>query len=320
MSMMELGVPQGTVLGAQRWHQLIASVFGDVDISLGDEERFTGQIRHASLAGVELADVSCAYEDAVRTRRHVAGDRKESFVFVAPLSGSLEIEQHANRCELAPGQFAIFDLNAPHRYYHAAPVRALSLKLPGGMLRTRLRKSDDLVATAFAADRGVARIGFDFFASVLRDGQDIPAPVALGFGPRMADMAAVMLDCSRDDIPVGNASVRQAIHQRCVQLIESQLGDPRLSPARIASGCGISTRYLHKVFQETDQTLGEYIRNRRLAVCRDRLTAQQGQLQIKEVALSAGFRSVSHFCNAFKARYGVSPRDVRAVARERITG
>lgn len=310
MSLTETGVPNGTALGARQWHGLISSVFGELDLCLGDESRFTGHIRHAEIAGLELAEVSSAYEDAQRTRRHVAGDKRESFVLVMPLAGSLHIAQSGQECLVRPGCFALFDLNAPHRYYHDDTVRVLSLKAPCEMLRARVGKVDDLVATAFAADRGAARITFDFLASVLRERAHLPEHLASSYSGRIADLTAVMLDCSRPEVPIGQSSVRHALYRRCLEIVEAQLGDPQLSPERIAAACGISTRYLHKVFQDSEQTLGEYLRNRRLTVCRERLLAKRGAVQVKAVALSAGFRSVSHFCNAFKAKFGMAPRDV----------
>lgn len=311
LSRMETEAPAGVAVGAQQWHRMIGAVFGPLDLHLGDESRFSGRIRHVELAGLGLTDVSCAYEDAQRRRRHMSGDQRESFVLAMPLSGRLQIAQSGQACEVRPGHFALFALNEPHRYFHDDEVRVLSLRAPCDMLRARVRKVDDLVATAFAADRGAARITFDFLASIMRESDHLPEHVAGSYSGRIADLAAVMLDCSRQDLPIGQSSVRHALHRRCLQIIEAQLGDPELSPERIAAACGISTRYLHKVFQDSDQTLGETLRNRRLEVCRERLLAQRGDVQVKDVALSAGFRSVSHFCNAFKARFGVAPRDVR---------
>jgi AraC-like DNA-binding protein len=315
MALTQIDVPRGTAAGTERWQRLIHSVFGTLDLDLGDPARFAGSIRHAALAEVELAEVSSAHENAVRTRRHVAGDRREAFVFVMPLAGRLEIEQGGQQCALVPGRFALFDLSAPHRYFHDAPLQALSLKAPCAMLRERSGRIDDLVATAFAADVGVARIAFDFIGSLLRERANLPERLLGCYGERIADLTALMLDGVRGELPLGPSAVRHALYRRCVQAIETRLGDPQLNPERIAAACGISTRYLHKVFQDSGQSVGDYLRERRLCVCRERLVARGGERQIKDIALSAGFRSVSHFSNAFKARFGVAPREAATAGR-----
>jgi AraC-like DNA-binding protein len=89
-----------------------------------------------------------------------------------------------------------------------------------------------------------------------------------------------------------------------------------LSPAQVAAAFSISTRYLHKLFETEPETVTHYIRDRRLERCRLRLLDPRfSQRPISALAFDAGFNDLSGFNRAFKAKYGRSPRQLRATAR-----
>ena len=76
------------------------------------------------------------------------------------------------------------------------------------------------------------------------------------------------------------------------------------------------TRYLHKAFESEPETVTHYIRDRRLERCRLRLLDPRfSQRPISALAFDAGFNDLSGFTRAFKAKYGRSPRQLRATAR-----
>jgi AraC family transcriptional regulator, positive regulator of tynA and feaB len=82
---------------------------------------------------------------------------------------------------------------------------------------------------------------------------------------------------------------------------------------RRASRCArmSSTRYLHKVFAESDVTVARYILNRRLEKCAAALMVLKAQTSSAELAYSWGFKSLSYFGKAFSRRYGTSPGEHR---------
>jgi AraC-like DNA-binding protein len=49
--------------------------------------------------------------------------------------------------------------------------------------------------------------------------------------------------------------------------IHAHLHDPELTPTRIAEACRITTRYLHLVFSDQEETVARYILRRRLEEC-----------------------------------------------------
>lgn len=300
------------VASGAHWHELIESIFGSVDMDLGDRAQFHGRIRRSVIGEIELNEVLTSYEDAKRTRKNIASDMKEHFVLVIPRAGTLYLSQDGRECTVNPGALAFFYLNSPHRYFHDDETRILDLKIPAPMLRSRVRHPDRLCAMTVPADHGVAKVTLDFIAAMADQLLDMPAEKALVHVSQLVDTVARLIDCEHADVDFGRASFRQAVRARCVALIDTYIGDPDLGPALLAARCGMSNRYIHAIFQDGDATVGEYIRNRRLSICYERLCRDtQSKLQVKDIALSTGFRSVAHFSNVFKARYGISPSEVR---------
>ncbi|MYT26968.1 helix-turn-helix domain-containing protein, partial [Streptomyces sp. SID7760] len=85
-----------------------------------------------------------------------------------------------------------------------------------------------------------------------------------------------------------------------------------LSPERIARQHHISVRYLHRLFESEGTTVGRYIRQRRLEQCGRELARRSRVVPtVSAVAQRWGFVSPAHFSRAFRAAYGVSPREWR---------
>ncbi|WP_308042277.1 helix-turn-helix transcriptional regulator [Streptomyces sp. 8L] len=80
----------------------------------------------------------------------------------------------------------------------------------------------------------------------------------------------------------------------------------------------ISTRYLHRVFQQHHRTVSDVIRRQRLDRCRRDL-ADPGQraVPIAAIAMRWGYPRASDFTRAFRAAFGMTPSEYRAVGLDR---
>ena len=104
---------------------------------------------------------------------------------------------------------------------------------------------------------------------------------------------------------------------RIEAFVRKNLANSELDPETIARGCGISTRYLHELFRDTNQTLGSWIRDQRLAACRETLRDPSNRQTVAEIAYRFGFGDQAQFSRTFKAQFGLPPKDYRERARVR---
>jgi transcriptional regulator GlxA family with amidase domain len=95
-----------------------------------------------------------------------------------------------------------------------------------------------------------------------------------------------------------------------VALMEANLGEP-LPTEDIARLVGVSRRQLERLFkQHLDELPSRYYADLRLT--RARRLLQQSSQSILQIGLACGFSSGSHFSNAYRARFGHTPRDERS--------
>lgn len=100
-----------------------------------------------------------------------------------------------------------------------------------------------------------------------------------------------------------------------VLAVDTMLSDPDLSVARLSAALGISTRRVHRLFEDNGHRYGAYLLEQRLERAREDLRRPiHADLGVAQVAYRCGFNSASHFSRCFKLRYGVAPSAYRTPA------
>ena len=93
---------------------------------------------------------------------------------------------------------------------------------------------------------------------------------------------------------------------RVLEAIDRRLDQP-LDLASLAAVAHFSPYHFHRLFAAwMGETLGDYLRRRRVEQAASRLAAQP-RLSVLQVALAVGFGSGEAFSRAFKAHFGCSP-------------
>ncbi|MCM2543479.1 GlxA family transcriptional regulator [Burkholderia glumae] len=152
------------------------------------------------------------------------------------------------------------------------------------------------------------------------------AMIGRDHGPALPERIADALGCgtprsgeARQRIPFVTAPGER--HPRlndALQLMEANVEDP-LTTDEIAALVGISRRQLERLFR---QYLGampsKYYLNLRLLKARTQL--QRTSKSVVQVSLASGFSSAAHFSNAYRERFGVTPREDRRAWLEKQHG
>lgn len=102
------------------------------------------------------------------------------------------------------------------------------------------------------------------------------------------------------------------LHARAVTIIATGYRDPEFTPSALASCLGVGVRQLQRVFEKAGTTVAREIRTRRLehaiTLLRD---PHCRRLRLSEVAAAAGFASTGELRRALRARYELTPSQVR---------
>ena len=103
------------------------------------------------------------------------------------------------------------------------------------------------------------------------------------------------------------------IVQKAILIIDSDIS-AELSLNSLAKKLGISTGYLATIFKkETEKTVSEYIKDKRIAHAMHLLSTTH--LQIQTIALHCGIMDVQYFCKIFKKKTGKNPKEYRETSR-----
>ncbi len=106
--------------------------------------------------------------------------------------------------------------------------------------------------------------------------------------------------------PVELPSRDEAFLDRVRQVLEAHLADSDFSVDALAGAVSQSRSQLYRRLNEVlGQSPSATIQQFRLERGADLLAARAGT--VSEIAYGVGFKSVSHFCRRFRARYGMSP-------------
>jgi AraC-like DNA-binding protein len=189
----------------------------------------------------------------------------------------------------------------------------LVLGVPDTVLRRHLGCPESVVAIPMPGNQGLNRLLSNFLRDFWRQCQEEPIDPAAEtrVSHAMLDLLAsaytVMPNAHSD-----RSSLATAHRVRIMNYIEAHLGDPDLTPMRVAQACRMTPRYLHHLFSHQVETVARYILRRRLEECsRAMVAASQRGRTVTSIAFDYGFNSPTHFGRVFRSRYGMTPREYR---------
>ncbi|MCD7937679.1 MAG: ATP-binding protein [Tannerellaceae bacterium] len=103
-------------------------------------------------------------------------------------------------------------------------------------------------------------------------------------------------------------------YDRILRIVEENLLNPELSVEMLSAKMGLSSRqFYRKVKSVTDKTPNEIIREYRLRIV-DRLLVTTN-LSIDEIITQSGFMNKGYFFRTFTQKYGMTPRNYRAMKK-----
>lgn len=285
------------------WARASDDLFFPLEVTHG--AAFGARAEGHVLGPVLVRRVAAGASRAVRTPATIARADPERVELTLLVAGSQVREQDGRRVELGPGELTAVDSSRPFSVLSEEPFEMLAFSAPRRLLGGVVAAT----ATCLPAT-GVAGVVAPFLRTVgdgLRDGRIMESDAAVGHA--IVELTrALYADRGR-----GPALSRRSLALAQAQAaIEEHLHDPDLTPASIAAEQFVSVRLLQVLFAAEGLTVSGWIRDRRLAQARRDLEdpALAGRT-VTEIAGTWGFRNPGHFARVFRARFGVSPSDVR---------
>lgn len=287
----------------QSWQNIVNRHLGRSVVAVQNAGRFKGRMRSGRFGGLHYCRVWASASSALLHASASAGPRHSLAMIV---SGRVHLENGATSLSAGPGEFVLVKEHRRFLAEHDQDVEALVLFDP---------LQHDQV-DVFGTDALVRRGGRSDAAGMLsRWLQDACADRGLQSGLAAESMAQVVQALAWEVMNERPVSTQQRLDRRSIEShVESHLDDPSLSLRQLADDFHCSIRTLHRVFRrDGEESLERYIQRQRVEACARRLLAGESEAapSLTDLAYQYGFSSSSHFSNAFRARFGVSPSSYR---------
>lgn len=253
--------------------------------------------------------VAVSQADRLRGSRHLAQHRADGMDDISiglVVEGSRwQVDASGHEHRARAGEFYVYDAARPAEvgwsrggsvFVSMPRAAALASGIAGLTANTLARRLAGSTLAPFLAAQ---------FSQLWKRNATLASADVARLTPSLLALARAALggDEARDDEPLDSGRFAAAC-----RFIHDHLGDDDLSPARIAAAIGCSRATLYRLFAERELPIAGYVRELRLKGAMTVLASRPGT-SISAVAVHFGFNDLSTFSQAFRRRFGISPRD-----------
>lgn len=304
---------------ARVWQDTMKELFGPLDSKYGNGGTLAAHFKYGSLGGMPLCRVcSKGWIKLVRTESAVRASGSDFVKVSLQLRGTSYNDQRGRTAALSPGHWCVKEIGEPYSVLSPSDADVLLLVLPREKVTSKRYRIEDVVARPFSGQTGVGRLVYQLIGSTFNGLSSIEPEFEKDVLETIAQFVRLaMLEFVGTPSPT---SMKLVLDDRIKTYIHGHLRDPDLKVVRLAQVLGCSKRYLHKVFENEETSIGKYILGLRLERCREELRNPACvDKSVTDIAYSWGFNSPNYFSRCFKDTYGLSPRDVRTQSSDTLT-
>nr|WP_308290453.1 helix-turn-helix domain-containing protein [Streptomyces meridianus] len=192
-------------------------------------------------------------------------------------------------------------------------LRTIGVEVPKSVLPLPRGRAERVVGLPMSGREGIGALLTQFLLRLAADAGTYQPGDAPRLGTVLTDLfAAVWAQTLEAEGCLQPESRHRTLLLRMKAFVQQNLHDPALSPSTVAAAHHISLSYLHRIFHEDGVTVAAWIRTRRLErICHDLANVDLLAVPIHAVAARWGFPRPAEFSRAFRAAYGIAPRDYR---------
>jgi AraC-like DNA-binding protein len=198
-----------------------------------------------------------------------------------------------------------------------SPGALASLFLTRGALGPLLRAGESGIGRAIPANTPVLRLIRSVLTTLNEDAVSTTTELQTLTVNYVYDLVAVAIGATRDAAEQARGRGVAAAQLKLIKAhLEENLWRDDISPEVLASRFSMSARSIQRLFERDGSTFTEFLRERRLHRAHRMLSSRRfDAMTVTDIALACGFGDLSHFNRYFRARFGMTPREVRKANR-----
>ncbi|MGW1013585.1 AraC-like ligand-binding domain-containing protein [Streptomyces termitum] len=290
-----------------------------IALSTSYAANFRARISALQLGAALVVQCSFPPLEAARTARHIRQDDPETYQLGWIRRSSMRVSQLRGDAFVGTDDMVLFDTSHPLEAgvpSEEGMAEVTVLRIPRNALSLPAAHADRLLSLRLAPGGVSGALMRRHLDTLITHASEIGQAEAHRLGTVTTDLAASFIaDRLSASQLLSQESRTTALRAKINAFISDHLGDPDLGPAGIAAHHHISLRSLHTLFSHEPTTVAATIRHRRLECCRADLADPRMRNQsIAALAARWGLLVPAEFSRAFRAAYGMSPREYRAEA------
>ncbi|MBD0689760.1 AraC family transcriptional regulator [Streptomyces sp. CBMA123] len=315
------------------WRELLERTRA-CDATSAHADDFRAELRRSELGRVVLLGTSFPPVRFRRTERMVRRSDEGVYHLSFLQQGSMALTRGEGRTEtLRPGDLHLVDSSHPYdlRAFGSPAASGteprtsgVGIDFPVSLLPLPPHRLRNLLGRAFSAQEGSAALLAQFLVGLDRQAAALGPAAADRLGAVAVDLVAAWVAGELDaETELPDEARHRALAEHVRAFARRNLHDPELTPAVIAAAHHVSVSHLHRVFTRQSQgtTLAAWIRAERLERARrDLADPAHRTTPVHAVATRWGLPRADDFSRAFRAAYGLSPREHRQQALSKGEG
>ncbi len=282
-----------------------------------DPAAIRAQGRITDAGHLNICSIRSNATTVTRTPR-LAHDPDDPYLFLGlQVTGESMVVQHGREAVLRPGDLAVYDTRQPYTLVNEHGIHQHFFRVPIADLELSARAVDAVTAVRLDGARPLARVAGRHLRELAENvGRLTEQEIGHLAEPSLALIRALVA-AQLDDLPEAREHVERTLEHRIVHYLRAHVHEPDLSAAKVAHEHHVSVRHLYRLLAGSGIVLGDWVRQQRLDACRRTLAEPGDTRTIAAVAHQWGFVDVTYFGRAFKAAYGMTPREWRTTSRAR---
>lgn len=278
------------------------------------ERSFFADFHLLTLQTLSLASATASGLKVTRTQEQIARDGNDSLgLFFNTAKRPLAASQGSRRETLAAGELLLYDMGVPNVTGAPKGGDALLVYISRQRIGAALAGAEAQIMRKLDAQATPFRLLRTYATALAKSADEISGPTAEAVEAHIADLLLLGLGVNGDDGELARRrGLRAARLAAILEQLDRRCSEPGLAADDVGLALGISGRTVQHILQESGRRLSDELTTRRLELARRLLLdpAHRHRL-VLDIALSAGFNDPSTFYRAFRARFGMTPRDLR---------
>jgi AraC-like DNA-binding protein len=278
-------------------------------------ETFELDIAINAMPGIVMAAGKLCGAQRQRTRALVENGADE-IGLVVNLKGRYLISQRGEELELRDGEAAFLSCSDPYCSTQEAAGDVLALRFPRAQFAPLVHGLADRCMRRIPGDTPALKFLTDYVGKAWEQQTTTCRELQHVVVNHLYDLMAIVFGATRDAAEEANGRGMRAARLKAIKDdIATSMSRSDLSLTTLAARHGLAPRCVQRLFEAEATSFTEYVLTQRLARAHRLLRDPHRHAEkISAIAWDCGFGDLSHFNQAFRKRYGLTPSDVRAEA------